>query len=250
MKGALGLTIAAGLGIVGAICNWLYLQQLASEQETVSLIGVRQGVQLNIGDPFKESDLEPVPIPRARAGSLIERAPVWSALSAVQGYSANRVFHGGEILLNDDLEAPAVRNLAETLQDDEVARWVPIDTRAVVTEQINPGDMVSFDVSGTGKGGPTPAGDGTGGAVAGGSQIIGPFRVLALGSRREPTNISQSTRQRSGSSPNTIAIVVKLRNGEYEPHAAALFDALRSLGTQGVGVQLHSSRTKDTTRGN
>lgn len=248
MKGALGLTIAAGLGIVGAICNWLYLQQLAAEQETVSLIGVRQGVQLNIGDPFEESDLEPVPIPRARAGTLIERAPEWSALSAVHGYRANRVFQGGEILLNDDLKAPAVRDLAETLQDDEVARWVPIDTRAVVTEQINPGDMVSFDVSGGG--GPTPAGvDGTGGALAGGSRIIGPFRVLSLGSRREPSNISQSTRPRSGSSPNTIAIVVKLQGGEYEPNAAALFNALRSLGTQGVGVQLHSSRTKDAGRG-
>jgi hypothetical protein len=155
MKGALGLTIAAGLGIVGAICNWLYLQQLAATQETVSLIGVKRGVQLNIGDPFEESDLEPVPIPRDRSGNLIERAPLWSARSAVVGYGANRVFHGGEILLNADTEAPAVRNLAETLGDDEVARWVPIDTRAVVTEQINPGDMVSFDV---GSAGPTPAG--------------------------------------------------------------------------------------------
>jgi Flp pilus assembly protein CpaB len=249
MKGALGLTIAAGLGIVGAICNWLYLQQLASEQETVSLIGVKPGVQLNIGDPFEEADLEPVPIPRDRAGNLIERAPLWSALSAVQGYSANRVFHGGEILLNDDLEAPAVRNLAETLQDDEVARWVPIDTRAVVTEQINPGDMVSFDVSSSGES-KAAGGDGTRDASPGGSRIIGPFRVLALGSRREPTNISQSTRPRGGSAPNTIAIVVKLKNGEYEPSAAELFDALRSLGTQGVGVQLHSSRTKDTSRAN
>jgi Flp pilus assembly protein CpaB len=247
MKGALGLTIAAGLGIVGAICNWLYLQQLASEQETVSLIAVKQGVQLNLGDPFEESDLEPVPLPRARAGSLIERAPLWSALSAVQGYSANRVFHGGEILLNDDLEAPAVRDLAETLQDDEVARWIPIDTRAVVTEQINPGDLVSFDVSGSG---PTPAGgDGPGAAAAGRAGIIGPFRVLALGSRREPTNVSQSMRPRSGSSPHSICIVVKYKNGEFEPQAAALLAALDSLGNQGFGVQLHSSRIKDTSRG-
>jgi len=248
MKGALGLTIAAGLGIVGAICNWLYLQQLAAEQDTVSLIAVKPGVQLNVGDSFEESDLEPVPIPRDRAGNLVERAPLWSALSAVQGYSANRVFHGGEILLNDDLEAPAVRNLAETLQDDEVARWVPIDTRGVVAEQINPGDMVSFDVSGSG---PTPAGaiGATAPAAGGGTRIIGPFRVLALGSRREPANIAQSARPRSGSAPNTIAIVVKLQNGEYEPRAAKLFAALRSIGTQGVGVQLHSTRIKETTRG-
>lgn len=240
MKGALGLTIAAGLGIVGAICNWLYLQQLASTQETVALIAVKRGVQLNVGDPFEESDLEPVPIPRDRAGNLIERAPLWSARSAVQGYSANRVFHGGEILLNDDLEAPAVRNLAETLQDDEVARWVPIDTRSVVTEQINPGDLVSFDVGGSG---PTPAGAGSK------SRIIGPFRVLALGGRREPANVAQAARPRGGSATNTIAIVVKLQGGKYESKAAELFDALRTTSSQGVGVQLHSSRTSDAHRG-
>jgi Flp pilus assembly protein CpaB len=247
MKGALGLTIAAGLGIVGAICNWLYLQQLAAEQETVSLIAVKKGVQLNVGDPFEESDLEPVPIPRDRAGNLVERAPLWDARSAVIGYGANRVFHGGEILLNADTEAPAVRDLAETLQDDEVARWVPIDTRAVVTEQINPGDMVSFDV---GSSGPTPAAEpGTTPTEPGrGSRIIGPFRVLALGSRREPVNVAQSTRSRPGSATNTIAIVVKLRNGQYDPLAAELFAALRAVGTQGVGVQLHSTRTKDPTR--
>lgn len=244
MKGALGLTIAAGLGIVGAVCNWLYLQQLAAEQETVLLIAVRPGVQLNVGDIFQESHLEPVPVPRDRAGNLVERAPQWSSLSAVVGYPANRVFHGKEIILDTDLEAPAARNLAETLQDDEVARWVPIDPRTVVTEQINPGDQVSFDV---GAPGPTPAGRAA--SAAGGTRIIGPFRVLALGARREPAHIEEATRTRGGSTTNTIAIVVKLVNGQYEPKAAELFEALRSAGNQGVAVQLHSSRFNDSRRG-
>lgn len=237
MKGALGLTIAAGLGIVGAICNWLYVQQLAADQETVSLIAVKRAVQLNIGDAFKESDLEPVPIPRDRAGSLIDRAPLWSARSAVLGYGANRVFHGGEILLNSDLEAPATRDLAETLQENEVARWVPIDARSVVTEQINPGDLVSFDL---GSRGPTPAGT-DGSATGSNSRIIGPFRVLALGTRREAVDVAKSARPRGSTSASTITIVVKMVDGKYEPKAAELFDALRGIGTQGVGVQLHAA---------
>lgn len=243
MKGALGLTIAAGLGIVGAICNWLYVQQLAADQETVSFIAVQRGVQLNIGDSFEESDLEPVPLPRNRAGSLIERAPLWSARKAVIGYGANRVFHGGEILFNFDLEAPAVRDLADTLQENEVARWVPIDTRSVVTEQINPGDLVSFDL---GARGPTPAGAGLPNAA--GPRIIGPFRVLSLGNRREPVNVAQGARPRGGSSANTIAIVIKLIDGEYEPQAVQLFEALRALGTQGLGVQLHARSQSDRPR--
>lgn len=245
MKGAMGLTIAAGLGIIGAVCNWLYLQQLAKEQETVQLIAVREGVRLNIGDPFKESDLEPVPIPRIRVGNLLTRAPQWIAKDAVVGIPANRVFEGGEVIIHDDLEAPAVRSLASTLQEDEVARPIPIDARSVVSEHINPGDLVSFEVA-RGARGPTPAESGDEptppGAGNSATEIIGPFRVLALGTRRESPNVEQAARGRAASNANTITIVVKLVKGQLEPQAARLFEALRLSGNQGVGVLLHSSR--------
>lgn len=247
----MGLTIAAGLGIVGAVCNWLYLQQLAREQETVDLIGVRNGAQINIGDTFKESDLEAVPIPRAGAEALLKRAPAWSAREAVIGLPANHVFYGGEIIVNDDLVGPAVRDLAETLQEDEVARWVPIDSRSVVTEQINPGDLVSFEVP-RGAVGPTPVtapdapGDTTLPANPPGgwrsAEFIGPFRVLALGPRREPAHVAEAARGRGAANASTITIVVKLIDGKLEPNAARLFEALRLSGSQGVGVMLHSSR--------
>jgi hypothetical protein len=243
MKGAMGLTIAAGLGIVGAVCNWLYLQQLAREQETVDLIGVRNGAQINIGDTFKESDLEAVPIPRAGAEALIS-------------LPANHVFYGGEIIVNDDLVGPAVRDLAETLQEDEVARWVPIDSRSVVTEQINPGDLVSFEVP-RGALAPTPvtAPDAPGDTAPAANppavsppgawrsaEFIGPFRVLALGPRREPAHVAEAARGRGAANASTITIVVKLIDGKLEPNAARLFEALRLSGSQGVGVMLHSSR--------
>lgn len=244
MKGALGLTVAAALGIVGAVCNWLYLQRLAQEQETVQFIAVKQGVQLNIGDPFRESELEPVPIPKARVGNLIERAPQWSSLSAVVGFPANRVFSGGEIVLDSDLEAPAVRDLSDTLQEDEIAYWVPITAGAVVADQINPGDMVSFQTAAVS--GPTPAGTPPR-SSSGGPQIIGPFRVLALGNRRERPNVEQASRTRGPSGANTITIVVKLVDGQFEPTAAELVKAIQMQGNQGLGVLLHSSRVEEKT---
>jgi len=243
MKGALGLTIAAALGIVGAVCNWLYLQRLAREQETVQFIALRPGVQLNIGDTFDDSDLEPVELPKARYGNLVERAPQWSSLSAVVGYPANRVFSGGEIILDTDLEAPASRELADTLQADEVAYWVPITAGAVVADQINPGDLVSFQVAAGS--GPTPSG--TAPRTGNGPQLIGPFRVLALGGRRERANIEQASRQRGPTAANTITIVVKLVNGEFEPAAADLVKAIQLQGNQGLGVLLHSSRVEQKT---
>jgi Flp pilus assembly protein CpaB len=242
MKGALGLTIAAALGIVGAVCNWLYLQRLAQEQEKVSFIALRPGVQLNIGDTFDESDLEKVDLPKARYGNLVERAPQWSALSAIVGSPANRVFGGGEIILDIDLEAPASRDLSDTLQEEEVAYWVPITAGSVVADQINPGDLVSFQTAAGN--GPTPAGSQPRGA---GPQIIGPFRVLALGGRRERSNIEQASRQRAPTGANTITIVVKLVDGQFEPAAAELVKAIQLGGNQGLGVLLHSSRVEEKT---
>ncbi|MEW4530231.1 MAG: hypothetical protein ACF8PG_10330 [Maioricimonas sp. JB045] len=240
MKGGLGLALATALGIVGAVCNWLYLERLARQQETVSFIAVRSNVQLEVGDAFKDSHLMRVDIPRSGVGNLDRIAPLWSAKEAVIGERANRPFAGGEIILESDLVTPAVQDLADTLQANEVARWVPIDSRSVVPQQINPGDLVSFEVPRTA--GPTPAGTSGGPASPStGTELIGPFRVLALGNRREPPNVQEANRRRS-TSESTMTIVVRLENGQLEPKAAHLFEALRRAGNQGARVQLHSSR--------
>ena len=243
MKGAMGLAIAAGLGIVGAVCNWLYLQRLAEEQEVVHFIAVKPNVQLNIGDKFNEGDLEPVELPRARVGNLIERAPLWSARDTVVGLPANRPFRGKEIILETDLIAPAVRELADSLPPDVIARWVPIDARSVVVDQINPGDTVSFDPGSGGGAVPTPAGTPPGGNSS--TRLIGPFEVLALGTRREPINVDQASGARRTTSSNSITIKVRMVNGEMEPEAVRLFDAIARAGNQGVSVVLHSSRSEE-----
>lgn len=235
MKGSMGLTIAAGLGIVGAICNWLYLDRLAGDQEQALLVAVADDVQLNIGDTFTSSDLEPVPIPETRAGSLIERAVRWSEIDSVVGFNATRVYSGGEIILQEDLVTTAIRDLADTLPDNQVARTVPIDPRSTVPELINPGDMVSFEVSRFA--GPTPASN----SPAAGStiELIGPFEVLTIGPRRESAAVAESAGGGSRGA-NTITVIVNLVNGQYEPKAVQLFEAIR--GSNSVVVVLHSSR--------
>lgn len=109
MKGGLGLALATALGIVGAVCNWLYLERLARQQETVSFIAVRSNVQLEVGDAFKDSHLMRVDIPRSGVGNLDRIAPLWSAKEAVIGERANRPFAGGEIILESDLVTPPSR---------------------------------------------------------------------------------------------------------------------------------------------
>jgi hypothetical protein len=256
VRGLMGLLIAAGLGLAGAVCNWLYLDSRAQTEARVAFIGVKADVHLKIGDVFKADHFEPVEIPKSRLGNLQDAAPLWSARDAVIGLRANKAYGGGELILRQDLTTPAQEDLASMLADDEVARWVPIDSRAVISEQINPGDLVSFEVPrprAAASTEPAPATSGPpeqrqpdglsslSGAKSDNVEIIGPFRVLAVGARRERPNIQQS-RGRTGGSENTITIAARLTNGEIEPRAAKLFDAVRAAGSQGVYVMLHSSK--------
>ena len=241
MRGLTGLLIAAGLGLAGALCNWMYLESLATSDKPVAFIGVKPDVRLNVGDIFKTDHFEPVDIPRKRLGNLQDTAPLWSARDAVIGLRANKPYSGGEIILRQDLATPAQEDLASMLAEDEVARWVPIDPRAVIPEQINPGDLVSFETPQTAM--PVPAEGGTQPVAKAPAvrEVIGPFRVLAVGARRERPNIQQA-RGRSSGPENTITIAARMPDGKMEPRAAKLFDAVRAAGSQGVYVLLHSSR--------
>ena len=198
---------------------------------------MKPDVRLNVGDIFKMDHFEPVEIPRSRLGNLQDAAPLWAARDAVIGLRANKPYAGGEIILRQDLATPAQEDLASLLAEDEVARWVPIDPRAVIPEQINPGDLVSFETPQ--KAVPT-SGPGDAGA-SGVREVIGPFRVLAVGARRERPNIQQA-RGRSSGAENTITIAVRMPDGKTEARAVRLFDAVRAAGSQGVYVLLHSSK--------
>ena len=242
MRGITGLLIAAGLGLAGALCNWMYLDSLASGEARVAFIGVKPDVRLNVGDQFKLDHFEPVEIPKSRLGNLQDVAPLWSAREAVAGLRANKPFAGGEIILRIDMETPSQQELAKTLAEDEVARWVPIDPRAVIPEQINPGDLVSFETPQTAAA-PTPATENSGPPSATGREVIGPFRVLAVGARRERPNIQQA-RGRSSGPENTITIAVRMTDGKMESRAVRLFDAVRASGSQGVYVLLHSANER------
>lgn len=244
MKGAIGLSLAAALGIVGALSNWFYLQRLARNEEKVWFIAIKDGVTLNSGDVIKSEHLQRVGVPRSGIDYLDSVAPQWSAVDAVRGVSVNRPMRGGEIILKQDITGPVLNSLASELQEEEVVRWVPIDAGTVVPEHINPGDWVSFDVPRVGVAVPTPADASASAAASRGSglsEVIGPFRVMSLGGRREPQDVWEGKR-RAGGSESRIAIVVRLQNGQLEPQAQRLFSAIRLAGNQGVQVQLHSTK--------
>lgn len=262
MKGLVGILLAAALGVLGAACNWFYLQRAVRFQDQVTFIGIKPTTQLNVGDLITEDHIERIDIPAVAVGNLNHVAPQWSAKDAVLGHRATRPYMGGEIVLEMDLVTPVQQDLAATLNENEVARWVPIDPRSVIPDQINPGDLVSFEVASASVPPSTlpPAGAPGAGppseenpavravsptgtpATLSAPEIIGPFRVLALGNRRERREVQLAGRGRGGPE-NTITILVRMNGNKLEPKAAKLFEAIRA--GRSATVQLHSSKAKE-----
>ena len=245
MKGLQGLLIAAALGVVAAVCNWLYVNRQAAGYERVSFVGVRASAQVNAGDTFEESDFERVEVPQQYLGDLDKRAVRWADRSTATGLKAARSYFNDEILLVQDLTTPAQRNLSEILGENEAARWVPADPATFVPRHFNPGDLVSFVVpvaGGTGR----STGNGTDAPQAVLTETIGPFEILALGDRQGRAELLRS-RGASVGQENKIAIRVKVKgNGLDDPAAERLFQLLHQNGYKGVEVMLYSSQKEMT----
>ncbi|HUG92892.1 MAG TPA: hypothetical protein VML55_18770 [Planctomycetaceae bacterium] len=241
MKGLQGLIIAAALGIVAAVCNWLYVNRQAAGYERETFVGVKAAAQVNAGDTFEESDLEPVSVPRQYLGDLDKRAVRWADRSTAIGQKATRSYFNDEVLLAQDLTTPAQRNLSEVLGENEAARWVPADPATFVPRHFNPGDLVSFVVPVAG--GTSPASrNGTGAPLPALTETIGPFEILALGDRKGQTELLRA-RGASAGQENKIAIRVKVKgNALDDPAAERLFQLLHQNGYKGVEVMLYSAQ--------
>lgn len=241
MKGTQGLIIAAALGVVGAFCNWFYINRLAERREKVGFVMIRRDAQLNAGDRFQEQHFARVDIPRDNVGTLQEAAVLWQDRTAAIGYRAPKSYRGGELLLQQDLRTPAHRDLSDMLAENEVLRWVPVSSGQFVPEMLNPGNLISFEVPQLPGG--KPADLSSRDLQTQPTEMIGPFRILALGTRTGTREVRQAAGMPSGPE-HVIAISVRLENGQPEARAERLFRALRLSGNKALGVVLHSSKTK------
>ena len=252
MKGIQGILIAVGLGMSGVILSWFYLERLAGREAKVAFIGVQNNARINIGDLIRESDLERVDIPKSRVGNLETVAPLWDYRSTVVDQPSSRSFSGGEIILYQDIRSPGMRDLNEKLGKDEVAVWLPVDPRTFNASRVNPDDEVSFIVPRPG-GGPTPIGTVPPPNSSGANEIIGPFRILEIGSRTGRTEVYRSVGGRPQAEA-TITVVAKLvgghvdpgtgvyQGGTLEPVAERILDVIRQTKSQGLQVILHPKR--------
>jgi hypothetical protein len=242
MKGVPGLLIAVGLGIVGAFCNLAYLSSKATELDMVDFIAIGENVKINVGDKFKEGDFMPVKIPRMNVGNLDTVAVHWQDRNTIYGEPATKSYSPNEILFQKQIRTPPAMDIKKLLAGDEVALGIQVDTRTFVPQLVNAGDDVSFLAPRVGTSFPTPAE----GADAGGEKpaslpdMVGPFRILALGNRLG----SQDVQRASGTMPaqeNVMTIAIKIVDGGFEPKAERLLEVMRATNFQQMQVIMHPS---------
>jgi hypothetical protein len=247
MNGKIALPIAAGLALAGAALNWFYLQTKAEQLEKIEFLCVAPGATIRPGDRFTDDKLAPLAIPKNNVGeTLAKEAILYKDRQAVIGMPAVRLHPEREIILRQDLKTPPpALGLAK---ENERAIWIPVDTRTFVPSLVNPGDLVSFLVSGV----PTPAvprdssegnGDEFGGpqpppVVPGNAELIGPFRVLSLGNRLGTADVLKASGMPQ-MQENVMTVSVTVDGGQLDPKAAKLWKLLQTSGFRQVGVVLH-----------
>ena len=241
MKGIQGLLLSLGLGLAGAVCNWFYLERLAGKEAKVSFIGIKADAQINVGDTLLQSHLIKVDIPKSAVGNLDQVAPPWSDLSLVVGQPSTRSYRGGELVMQQDTRSPGSKDLNDKLGKDEVAIWIPIDTRTFNSMRVNPDDEVSFILPNSALGGPspTPVGGQPNGSTN--SDIVGMFRILELGNRTGRPEVQKAAGSRQANE-NVIAIVAKFAGGRLDAKAERVTEYMRSTKSQGLQVILHPKK--------
>jgi hypothetical protein len=248
MKGAPGLLLAVGLGVIAAFCNWFYLAQQARKLERVDFVGVAEQTKINPGDRIEKAQLQKIAIPANAVGSLQVTAVPWSAVDTVVGMPASKSYSAGEIVLWQDLKTPSVSDLLDTLGPNDAAIGVPIDTRTVVVQNLNPGAWVSFVNPRYGQAAvPTPAGSGAqGGATE--DPFIGRFEILAMGTRKGQTNLL-AAQGAAAAQETTMTVRVKTEEGAPEEKWRKLMEVLRATNNQPLSVLLHGKAEAEGGRG-
>jgi hypothetical protein len=265
MRGIQGLVVAIGLGICGALFNWIYLNTRAQQVAMELFVGIRPKTVVERNELLTRDHLVPVPIPREAAGTLREFAVLYSAQQAVIGHAVTRTIPGGSLLLNDDIRTPPLElNLGLGADKEgsvrERAMWIPFDTRSFIPSLITPGDQVSFlmprptappaasarpapakpDAQPT----PVPVTAPSANDPAAGTEVLGPFKVLSVGNRLGSVEAFRAARM-SQAQESVLTILVNIdTTGQLEPKAQRLWDLVRASNFQRVGVLLHPRKAK------
>jgi len=226
MKGPWGIIIAGVLGFAGMVFNWIYIANRTKADDTELFLGVRDGVNIKAGEIIKNNDLVPVPVRKMYSGRLKDYFILYDQKQYIVNDVATRDYASKQLIPND-----AARTPSDTIRlgPDEELIWIPVDASSFVSQHVQPGDLVTFQVP-TGKvGTPTPAIPGAEESVVVGDgpyELVGPFMVKTVGARLGDADIYRARRVAS-SQENLIGIAAKREGSKYDARTHNLLIGLQ-----------------------
>jgi hypothetical protein len=246
MKGAPGLILAIFLGLLGAVLNWVYLENKTKDVASISFLGIKDGVDIQIGTPLRSTHFVEVKIPERHAKNLRESVYLYEDRATLEASSATRTYQGGDLVFRTDYRTPPVEL---KLEQNEEMFWVPVDSRAFVPSLINPGDQIMFVVPVYG---PTEArtasvltpsngSDDTTTTDSGPTEEIGPFEVRSLGDRLGTRDVMKAGR-RAPVQERQVGIVVDTTKAEQVERAKRLRERLVRGDYRNISVILKARK--------
>jgi hypothetical protein len=261
MKGVRGLALAAFLGLLAVVLNWVYLQSKTRGAGAISFLAIKSGVAIEPGETLSEQHFAEVRIPEIHARGLKDAVYLYKDASTVAGTRATRRYEAGDLVFRRDYRTPPAEL---KLGPNERLLWVSVDSRAFVPEMVDPGDQITFLLPRL----PAFPGSAIGGAdlddsadsaaasilnpaddagpdtqaeptpVSEGVEMIGPFRVASLGTRLGSRQVQSATRS-AASQERQVGVIVRAEGGVLEPNAVKLLERLQRSDYRHVGVALH-----------
>jgi hypothetical protein len=234
MKGLPGIVIAAALGILGAFCNWFYIERQARNYESVSFIAISDDADIKAGDRFEKGDFVEVGVPKAFASQLNKTAVHWKDVQTAIGFRATRNYRSREMLFQHDLTGVAQQELTDRLRKGEVLFPVVVDSNTFIPEHYDPGDEVEFfnpeslELAAPSTGTSLPE-------ATGSTKTVGKFRILALGGRKGKRDTATAYNQRPVRE-NIVTVALKF---PFDPKAEDLFRLIAVGGGRGVRMIKH-----------
>lgn len=256
MKGAPGLIVALLLGVLGVAMNYLYLHSKASQVESLSFLGVREGTTIKAGDLLEDHMFEEVRIPKLHAGNLVNYVYQFKELPLVVKTRATHNYREHELLSRSEARTPPPEL---KLGRGQLLVWVGVDTSNFVPDLLNPGDRVSFMLSVPRTQQPTPAARVDDNAELSSDPVasapildndtrrLGPFTVAAIGSRIASHDLARAN-QLGSTGGNVIGIYAPYSGDDDNPILDAktteLLAFVRKHPNVKAGVMLHPRTEK------
>jgi len=248
MKGIQGLVVAAILGGLAVVLNYIYLHNKTKDVKSETFLGIADDVTIKKGDKFKDSHFTAVNIPITQnARELKDFVYTYAEKNTLLTIETTRRYSPGDLVYRSDFRTEP-DELA--LEEGQRLIWVPVNSQSFVPDLVDPGDQISFifpkplvaaarppSLPPNDTGIPAPAGAPATSRSDGEMIVLGPFTVGSLG--RRLGSVNTANRGRNAQERQVGVVVQSEGTNQLEREAMRLLEFINSGSVRSVSVMLH-----------